>query len=60
MTTLKRFCTDESGATAIEYGLLAALLSITVVFGAGMSGQEMARLYNTVGTTISNAIERSS
>jgi pilus assembly protein Flp/PilA len=38
MKTLKRFAKDESGATAIEYGLIAAGISvaiITVVQGVG-------------------------
>ena len=38
MKTLKRFAKDESGATAIEYGLIAAGISvaiITVVQGLG-------------------------
>lgn len=40
MKTLKRFLTDESGATAIEYGLIAAgiaLAIIAVVNGLGTS-----------------------
>ena len=46
MTTLKRFAKDESGATAIEYGLIAAGISvaiITVVQGLG------TKLSNTFG-----------
>jgi pilus assembly protein Flp/PilA len=38
MSTIKRFISDESGATAIEYGLIAAGISvaiITVVFSVG-------------------------
>jgi len=38
MSTMKRFLRDESGATAIEYGLIAAGISvaiITVVFSIG-------------------------
>jgi pilus assembly protein Flp/PilA len=46
MKTLKRFAKDESGATAIEYGLIAAGISvaiITVVQGLG------TKLSNTFG-----------
>ena len=46
MKTLKRFANDESGATAIEYGLIAAGISvaiITVVQGLG------TKLSNTFG-----------
>jgi pilus assembly protein Flp/PilA len=38
MSTIKRFISDESGATAIEYGLIAAGISvaiITIVFSVG-------------------------
>ncbi len=35
---VSRFIKDESGATAIEYGLIAALISITLVVGAGKIG----------------------
>jgi len=31
MSTIKRFCRDESGATAIEYGLIAAGISVAIV-----------------------------
>ncbi|MBD9374298.1 Flp family type IVb pilin [Rhizobium sp. ARZ01] len=33
-----RFLKDESGATAIEYGLIAALISVALITGAGMLG----------------------
>ena len=52
MKTLKRFAKDESGATAIEYGLIAAGISvaiITVVQGLG------SKLSNTFGN-ISNKL----
>lgn len=39
----KRFCTDDSGATAIEYGLIAALIAL-VIIGA----------VSTIGTNLSN------
>jgi pilus assembly protein Flp/PilA len=53
MKTIRRFLADESGATAIEYGLIAAgiaLAIITVVNGLG------ARL-NTKFTAINNSLK---
>ncbi len=50
---VKRFCVDESGATAIEYGLIAAGISvaiITVVQGLG------TKLNSTFGT-VKNALK---
>jgi pilus assembly protein Flp/PilA len=52
MKTFARFMKDESGATAIEYGLIAACISvaiITVVQGVGSS-------LNTTFTSVSNAL----
>jgi pilus assembly protein Flp/PilA len=53
MTTVKKFFWDESGATAIEYGLIAAGISvaiIAVVQGVGSS-------LNTTFTSISTALK---
>jgi pilus assembly protein Flp/PilA len=36
-----RFMKDESGATAIEYGLIAALISIALIAGAGALGNAL-------------------
>ena len=38
---LERFRTDESGATAIEYGLIAAVLSVIIVGGSGSIKQAL-------------------
>ena len=51
----RRFIMDQTGATALEYGLLVALLIAMWVFGLSMSGQGMADVYNFVGETIENA-----
>ena len=56
MSMFKRFCADESGAAAIEYGLLAALLSILLIAGATTSGDQMSTMFNTVGSSISSAL----
>lgn len=38
---LKVFRQDESGATAIEYGLIAALIALAIVAGAGALGDSL-------------------
>ncbi|CAN1722649.1 pilus assembly protein Flp/PilA [Hyphomicrobium sp. 1Nfss2.1] len=48
-TFLSRFAQDESGATAIEYGLIAALIGVAIVTGAGLVGTKL----NTMLTDIS-------
>lgn len=44
-----RFYKDESGATAIEYGLIAALIALAIVAGATTLGNEIGNLFNRVG-----------
>ncbi len=48
----KTFLRDESGTTAIEYGLIVALVSIVLVSVLGTVGTKLT----TVFTTISNAL----
>jgi pilus assembly protein Flp/PilA len=46
-----RFANDESGATAIEYGLLAAIISVSIV---GILGDVSTNLINTFQTVSDN------
>jgi pilus assembly protein Flp/PilA len=43
-----RFLKDESGATAIEYGLIAALIAVAIIGGAGALGKQVGTTFNTV------------
>ena len=43
-----RFLSDESGATAIEYGLIAALISITIIAAANSIGTNVKKKFETV------------
>lgn len=52
MTNIKRFFKDESGATAIEYGLLAALISIAAVGVITTSGTNLTGIFTTVSATL--------
>ena len=38
---MKRFLKDESGATAIEYGLIAALIAVTIIAAVTSLGKEL-------------------
>jgi len=50
MTTLfTRFLKDESGATAIEYGLIAALISVGIIAGATSLGTNLGTLFTNLG-----------
>ncbi len=48
MKFVARFLKDESGATAIEYGLIAALISVAIVGGAGAVGGGVGNTFNNV------------
>ncbi|MDX2204308.1 MAG: Flp family type IVb pilin [Hyphomicrobiaceae bacterium] len=50
-----RFLDDESGATAIEYGLIAALLALVIIATARSLGVQIGSTFNTTGNLLSNA-----
>ena len=56
VTALRKFLKDESGATAIEYGLIAALISIAVITGALSVGGSLADLYEMISGKVSTAM----
>lgn len=43
-----RFVKDESGATAIEYGLIAALIALAIVAGAGALGNSLDDMFTRI------------
>ncbi|PVB59369.1 Flp family type IVb pilin [Labrenzia sp. 011] len=45
---LKRFANDESGATAIEYGLIAGLLSIVIIGAVATMGTSLTGLFERI------------
>ena len=47
---------DESGATAIEYGLIAALVSVAAVAALGNLGQSLSTMFTSISTTLNNAV----
>ncbi len=49
------FIQDESGATAIEYGLIAALISVAAIAAMGALGDSLQTLFNTVAGELANA-----
>jgi pilus assembly protein Flp/PilA len=49
---IKRFACDESGATAIEYGLIAALIALAIMVGAGSLGNEINNKFIKLGTDL--------
>jgi pilus assembly protein Flp/PilA len=43
---------DESGATAIEYGLLAALIAVVIIGAVGVLGRTLDSTFDSVNTQI--------
>ncbi len=52
---LKRFWQDEDGATAIEYGLIAALVAIGAIAALGTLGESLETVFGTMSTAIDGA-----
>lgn len=52
---LRAFLLNESGATAIEYGLLAALISAAGMATMNQLGENMVEMFNVASTTLDNA-----
>ena len=52
----KHFCDDESGATAIEYGLIAALVSVAAIGALTTMGNSLKSLFGTVSNSMTNAV----
>ena len=50
-----RFLKDESGATAIEYGLIAALIAVVLVASLGALGTALDTKFTDIATEITNA-----
>ncbi|WP_293808495.1 Flp family type IVb pilin [uncultured Bosea sp.] len=47
-----RFVKDESGATAIEYGLIAALVAVGIIAGATALGTQLSGLFSRIATKL--------
>lgn len=55
MVTMKKlmmFLKDESGATAIEYGLIAALISVAAIASMTIVGTQLSTTFSTVGSNL--------
>jgi pilus assembly protein Flp/PilA len=52
MKTIRRFLADESGATAIEYGLIAAGISVVIITVVNGIGTRMVTKFGTISTAL--------
>lgn len=51
----QKFARDESGATAIEYGLIAALVGIAIIAGVRALGTSLDNTFSSVSSTLDGA-----
>jgi pilus assembly protein Flp/PilA len=49
---LQKFCGDEAGATAIEYGLIAAGISVAIITVLGTLGSALNTTFTSVATAL--------
>jgi pilus assembly protein Flp/PilA len=52
MSMFRKLFNDESGATAIEYGLIAALIAVAIIGAATTVGNNLGATFTTVGNKL--------
>jgi len=50
--TIKRFVRDESAVTAMEYGLIAALIAVVIITAVQLVGTNLTATFNTVAGSL--------
>ena len=53
---IRKFLTGKDGATAIEYGLIAALVSVAAIGALGAMGDSLETMFNEVSNHLNNAV----
>lgn len=54
MQLIKKFIQEEDGVTAIEYGLIAALIACAIIVGTAAIGTNLNDLFNDIATKLGN------
>ena len=55
MNIFARFAQDESGATAIEYGLIAALISVVIIGAVSTLGGTLNTVFEDINTCLTDS-----
>jgi pilus assembly protein Flp/PilA len=55
LKTISKFAKNESGATAIEYGLIAALVAVGLIAALTALGASLSKIFTHVSTTLNSA-----
>jgi pilus assembly protein Flp/PilA len=56
VNAIKQFIRDEEGVTAIEYGLIAALIAVVIIAAVRLVGTNLTAVFTRVATELSTAI----
>jgi pilus assembly protein Flp/PilA len=51
---VSKFASDESGATAIEYGLIVALIAVVIITAVSTLGNKLNNAFTTINTSLTN------
>jgi pilus assembly protein Flp/PilA len=54
MKTIRKFLKNDKGATAIEYGLIAALIAVAAIGAMSSLGKQLGNTFNTVEGELAN------
>lgn len=52
---IQKFARDEEGVTAIEYGLIAALIAVVIIASVTLVGNNLKTVFTSVATALSGA-----
>ena len=52
---MTKLLSDRDGATAIEYGLIAALISVVIIAAVTLVGSKLSGVFNSIATALSSA-----
>ena len=55
MNLIKNFIREEDGVTAIEYGLIAALIAVVIIAAVTIVGTKLKKTFSTIGTKLTTA-----
>ena len=53
MGKFMKFLRDDTGATAIEYGMIAALIAVVIIAAVGLVGNDLNNVFRNIANNIS-------
>lgn len=56
MNALLRFIREEEGISSLEYALIAVLIALAIVVGAGLLGTNLGALFGRIGTELGTVV----